>query len=389
LASGQKTGKTPLATGKRFGIAATMVGAAGLFVLVALSLLVPADMVREQVKGQILAVTGLNPLLNGDVAVSLFPTGSVTFSDVSFGDKRSDTPTLTAEQLVVRLRFLPFLLGRVEIADVALVRPTITVAFDRNGTSNWATHIDALARALQPSPNRGPTFSEIRITNGMVVLHDDAKRVVETLTNVEISLAWPSISRTFAATGHFVWHEEPIDATLSLTDFISALVGERSGLKLRLASSPLKFAFDGNISHKPTLRMEGMLAADTASFRDTLRWAGQWTSPGNGFNRFALKAQASVVGGNISLTGVHIDLDGNTGEGVLTFASDGRQTLQGTLAVEDLDLSPYISTIRLLVGNDWNRRPLMLDGLNSVYMDLRPSAAQPTHPRPTHRRAPK
>jgi len=211
-------------------------------VLIAISLVVPADTVRDQVKGQILAVTGLDPVLNGAVDVSLFPAGSVTFSDVSFGDKWSDTPAFTAEQLVVRLRFLPFLLGRIEIADVTLVKPTITVAFDRNGTSNWTSHIESLARALQPSPGREATFSEIRITDGIVVLHDEAKKIVESLTNVEFALAWPSISRTFAATGRFVWHDEPVDATLSLTDFISALVGERSGLKLRLAGAPLKTA---------------------------------------------------------------------------------------------------------------------------------------------------
>ena len=366
-----------MATGiKRFGIAAAVVVVAGFCALFAISLLVPANSVREQVKAQIMAVTGLDPALNGNIDVSLFPTGSVTFTDVSFGDKRSDTPALTAKQLFVRLRFLPFLLGRIEIADVALVNPTITIAFDRNGTSNWTSHFDALARALRPSPDRESTFSEIRIIDGIVVLHDEAKKIVETLTNVEFALAWPSISRTFAATGRFVWHDEPIDATLSLTDFVSALMGERSGLKLRIAGTPLKFAFDGNISHRPSLRMEGTLAADTSSLRDTLRWAGQWMSPGNGLNRFALKAQASVVGGNISLTGVHVDLDGNAGEGALTFASDGRQTLQGTLAVEALDLSPYISALRLLVGNDWNHRPLTIDALNSIDMDLRLSAAR-------------
>ena len=41
---------------------------------------------------------------------------------------------------------------------------------------------------------------------------------------------------------------------------------------------------------------------------------------------------------------------------MLTFATDGRQTLQGTLAADTLDLTPYVSTIRLLTTNqrDWN-----------------------------------
>ena len=100
--------------------------------------------------------------------------------------------------------------------------------------------------------------------------------------------------------------------------------------------------------------------------------------PGGGFGRFALKAQTNVVGGTIGLSGVNIELDGNAGEGVLTFATDGRQTLQGTLAAETLDLTPYVSTIRLLTSGqrDWDRQPIGLDGLKGIDVDLRLSAAR-------------
>jgi AsmA protein len=45
-----------------------------------------------------------------------------------------------------------------------------------------------------------------------------------------------------------------------------------------------------------------------------------------------------------------------------------------------LDLTPYISTIRLLTGNrrDWNRVPLTVDGLTGFDLDLRLSAAHIT-----------
>ena len=66
--------------------------------------------------------------------------------------------------------------------------------------------------------------------------------------NVELALAWPSISKSFAATGRFVWHDEPIDTAITLTDFAAALAGDRSGLKLRLTGAPVKFAFEGNWS---------------------------------------------------------------------------------------------------------------------------------------------
>jgi AsmA protein len=369
------------ATGiKRLGFAVAGIVFAGFAFLLALSFLIPADTVRDSVKSQIRAVTGFDPLLRGDVAVSLFPTGSVSFNDVSLGDNRTGAAALTAQQLVVRLRFFPLLTGTIRIADVTLVRPTITVNFAPGGRSNWSGHIETLAQVLQPSPNLVESFSEIRISGGTVIVRNDAYKVIEVLTDVDFALAWPSISKSFGATGRFVWHDEPIDATLSLTDFVAALVGDRSGLKLRLSGAPLKFAFDGYLSHRPTLKMEGTLAADTASLRDTLRWAAYWISPSGGFGRFALKAQTNVTGSNISLSSVNVELDGNAGEGALTFAGDGRKTLQGTLAVEGLDLTPYVSTARVLTDRDknWSRRQISLDGLSGVDVDLRLSAARVT-----------
>ena len=361
---------------KRLGFIVVALAAVGIGALVILPFLMSADVVREAVKAEIRAVTGLDPVLRGGTSVSLFPTGAVSFDDVMLGDNRTGAPALTAEHVVARLRFFPFLAGRIEIADVSLVRPTIAIIFNADHSSNWSGHIETLARNLKPGPDRPTSFSEIRITDGTIILRDEAYEIVETLANVEMALAWPSISRSFAATGRFAWHDEPIDATIGLTDFVAALQGDRSGVKIRLASTPFKFAFDGYISHRPTLKMEGTLAADTASLRDALRWAGQQAPPGGGFGRFALKAQTNVVGGTIGLSGVNVELDGNAGEGVLTF--DGRQTLQGTLAAEGLDLTPYISAVRLLTGGErgWDSKPIALDGLDGVHLDLRLSAAR-------------
>src|SRR5437660_10966802 len=197
----------------------------------------PAEAVRDAVKAATRAVTGLEPVLRGATTVSLFPTGTVRFDDVSLGDHGADGPALTAEHVVARLRFFPFLTGRIEIADVSLVRPTISIIFNADHSSNWSGHIETLARNLKPGPDRPASFSEIRIADGTIILRDEAYEIVETLGNVEMALAWPSISRSFAATGRFAWHEQAIDATVSLTDFVAALQGDRSGLKIRLASA--------------------------------------------------------------------------------------------------------------------------------------------------------
>ena len=193
----------------------------------------------------------------------------------------------------------------------------------------------SLGRALGTKATRADqeaSCSEIRVRGGVITVTDSVHGVSGTLTGADLALAWPSISKSFAATGRVVWRGEPVDASISLSDFPSALAGERSGLKVRLNGNLLKFAFEGAMSVRPTLKVDGTLSADSTSLRDALRWAGQKPLPGGGFGRFALKAKTSVAGGTIAPSGVNIELDGNSAEGVHTFAPDGRKTLQGTLA---------------------------------------------------------
>jgi len=362
---------------RRLGFVLLALATAAAGVLTMAGYLISPDAVRAEVLSRIRSATGLDPVLRGPVTVSLFPKGSVSFGDVVLGD--ADRPALTAERLTARLRFFPLLIGRVEIADVSLERPTISIDLQPDGKSNWSALIAALARNQKPHAKRGvAAFSEMRIDNGTVVLRNHDDKIVETLRDVDFSLAWPSISKSFGATGHFVWHDEPVDASVTLADFPAALLGNRTGLKLRVAGAPMKAAFEGSISVTPTLKIEGTLAADAKSLRTALIWAGQDSLPGGGFGRFAIKAQTNVVGGTIGLSGVNVELDGNSAEGVLTFATDGRKTLQGTLAADTLDLTPYISTVRLLTSNqrEWSNARIVPDGLSGIDFDLRMSAAK-------------
>jgi len=363
---------------KRLGLALAAVLFISAGLLIVLSLLISPETAREAVKAEIRAVAGLEPVLRGPVSVSLFPFGTVSFDEVTVGEDQAGNKALTAERLTARLRFFPLLIGQIQVSDLTLVRPTMTVLLEPGGKSNWTPLAGTLSAALRPSAERTASFSEIRIDNGTVVIRDDARAVSETITNIEGSLAWPSLFRSFAATGRFDWRGEQVDASLSVSDFVAALDGNPSGIKLRLAGTPLKLVFDGKLSSHPTLKIEGTVAADSTSLRDAVRWAGRKQLPSGGFGRFSLKAKTNLVGSSIALSSVDIELDGNAAEGVLTFASDGRQTVQGTLAAEAIDLTPYVSAVRLLAGDEreWDAMPITLDSLAGVDLDLRLSAAQ-------------
>ena len=365
---------------KRLGMPIAAFFGIALIGLIAASWFLNRDALREAVEAQIRAVTGLDLVVNGAIEVSVFPGSYVSFRDVGLKGGGTADPALAVEVLTANLRLLPLLLRRFEISDVMMLRPHIRVVRDGNGESNWTPFIDTIARTTQPGAENQLSFSEIRIQDGVLTYQDAASRVSETLGDIDLSLAWPSISRSFAATGQFDWRGERIDGSVSASDFIAALSGERSGLKARLASAPLKLAFDGSVANRTSMMMEGTLTIDSPSLRNALRWTGQPPPGSGGFGRFALKARANLVGASIALTNVNVELDGNVAEGVMTYANNERQTLQATLAAGNLDFTPYISTFRLLASGarDWNRQLFDLNAISATDLDMRLSAANVT-----------
>jgi AsmA protein len=368
---------------KRLGLAVLAAFAVGAIALGIVSFLVSADTAGAAVKAEIKAVTGLEPELLGQATVSFFPTGTVDLGSVQLGVPGEAEPLVKTERVVARLRALPLLGGRIEISDLVVQQPQFAVAIDAEGNSNWTAALDGLGRALAAAGNRsgrGPAFSQIHIDRGVMVVDDAVHDVVEHLTDIDLTLAWPATAKSLDASGRFAWRGETVETSISFGDLLAALTGKTSSLKVRLAGAPMKIAFDGDLSSRPSLKVDGALAVDAASLRNAMLWTGQKPLPGGGFGRFTLRAKTNIVGTNVALSAVNLDLDGNSAEGVLSYASTGRRTWQGTLATETLDLTPYVANARLVTASsrDWDRMPIVLDGMTGFDLDLRLSAARVT-----------
>src|SRR5215813_3037753 len=364
---------------KRLGTPIAALLGLALVALIASSWLINRDALRSAVEAQIRAVTGLDLTVKGPIDISVFPGSYVSFHDVGLKGATEDQ-ALRVDVLTANLRLLPLLLQRFEIADVMMLRPQIHVKREADGDSNWTPFIQTIARTMKPGAQNQVSFSEIRVQDGILTYEDPNGHVTERLDDIDWSLAWPSISRSFAATGQFDWRGQRVDGSISISDFVAALSGDRSGLKARLTSAPLKLAFDGTVANRTSALMEGTLTIDSPSLRNALQWTGQAPPGTGGFGRFALKARANVVGASIALTNVNVELDGNVAEGVMTYSNNGRQTLQATLAADTLDFTPYISTFRLLASGarDWNRQMFDLNALSTTDLDMRLSAARVT-----------
>ncbi|MBN9014098.1 MAG: AsmA family protein, partial [Rhizobiales bacterium] len=232
---------------KRLGLPIAAILGVVLAALASISLLLDRDALRQAVEAQIRAVTGLDLMVNGGIDVTVFPQSRVVFHNVGLKGGGATDPALSVDTLVANLRLLPLLMQRFQIADVILSRPQIRVVREADGSSNWTPFIETLTRTVKPGAESPLSFSEIRIQDGVLTYTDSAKQI-ETIGDINLSLAWPSISRSFAATGQFDWRGARVDGSISVNDFLAALSGERSGLKIRVDEQALKLDFDGAIA---------------------------------------------------------------------------------------------------------------------------------------------
>ena len=231
-------------------------------VLIGSSWLLNRDALRKAVEAQIRAVTGLDLVVKGGTDISVFPGSYVSFHDVGLRGGADADPALTVDVLTANLRLLPLLLQRFEIADVMMLRPRIRVVRDINGDSNWTPFVGTITRTMKPGAENQVSFSEIRIQDGELSYEDPVRQIKEALGDIDLSLAWPSISRSFAATGQFDWRGERVDGSIAIGDFLAALSGDRSSFKARLASAPLKLAFDGTAANRTSMMMEGTMTIE-------------------------------------------------------------------------------------------------------------------------------
>src|ERR1044072_111045 len=181
--------------------------------LIATTWFLNRDALRAAVEAQIRAVTALALVVKGNIDISVFPASYVSFHDVGLKGGGTSDPALHVDVLTANLRLLPLLLQGFEIADLTLLRPHIHVSLKQDGESNWTPFIQTIARTMKPGAENQVSFSEIRIQDGVLNYEDAATHGTEKLEDIDLSLAWPSISRSFAATGQFDWRGGRADRT--------------------------------------------------------------------------------------------------------------------------------------------------------------------------------
>ena len=117
--------------------------------------------------------------------------------------------------------------------------------------------------------------------------------------------------------------------------------------KLVLRGALVDATFDGSIDVAGDLKVQGYAELNAANLRRIVRWFGPPVPVSDGLNAVSLKGQLSWARGTVTVEKAKVSVDGSEAAGTLGFTYTGeRPAIDGTLAFNTLDLTPYFEALR-------------------------------------------
>jgi AsmA protein len=314
--------------------------------------LIPVDTYKYKLISLVKEATGRDLRIDGPVRFSILPQLALEANGVAFsnapGAKSPDMVKL--KQLQVELRLMPLLHGSVEIARFVLVEPDIALEVDKTGKPNWVMTTSEKKPAA-PAASGGGTpapaeirLDDVRLDNGRLSYLDARTGKSQEVTGIKMKISLPDLDTKFTADGGAVWNGENVALTLAVDKPRLLLTGKESGIELSLAASPVKLGFTGKVSGLPAAaKVAGAIDFAVPSVRGLAKWAGSPLPDGGGLGPLAIKGKIDMAGTKIAFSDATISIDAIMAKGAVSVDNAGkRPALKGQLAVDKLDVNPYL-----------------------------------------------
>ena len=332
-----------------------------------------------EVAAQLRATMGLELVSNDGASFGLLPTPHITLTDVVM--KRNDGALAVATgTLEGDVRFLPMIVGRLELASATLTRPKITIDLDAGGMTPDST-IGRALHGLAPGANGDSRLGKVALVDGSAEIRTRAYARMPKLDEINLVIDWPDVASPATLTGSLAIDGEATDVAAWAAQPSALLRGDTSPIALRIHAAPLDVSANGDLTSTSVTLFKGHMALSAASVPALLARFGDPRRTLAPFANVSLRADTTIAidnddKTNVDLQALQLDIDGNRYEGTLAYESGDKPSLAGTLATETLVLAPFLSSEPNLADaqHRWTRSALVAGGGDLVAFDLRLSA---------------
>jgi AsmA protein len=354
----------------------------------ALPLLLPTDFAIRQLQQAVKAATGRTLTVSGAPRIVLWPELSIEADDVVL----SNPPGLYHGQVaaIARLRIKidarSLLARRLDVKQLTLINPRLTLVSDGEGRANWAfgsaPSTGAAGAGAHQQLLSSISAAPIRIENGVVRFVDERTGAAISLTGADLMANFATPEAPFTARGYVVVNRQRVALTLFVKD-PARIPGQGSPIDVTLDSPFLKFAFSGRAVLNREASLSGTAEITTPSLRELSAWSGFRLGTGRGLGSLAASGSFDLTNGVLSLSKAIMALDGMNAQGNIKVDLTGdRPKVTAALGLDRIDLNVYGGDSTLKNGSqsddddDWSDRPLDFLPLRTLEAKLSLAASE-------------
>ena len=322
--------------------------------------LVPSSVYKEKIQTQLSKELQRDVAIDGDVKLSVFPSIRARTERVVIANPdgfKSDS-FASMDGLEAKVKLLPLLSKRVEIAAFKLKNPVINLEKNTQGQANWVMGETSPAES---KPDAGPfkrdgRFTDIdpsiglfSIENGAITYADVTADKAYDLSDVNVKFSLPSLSNEVKIDGDMLFNGEPVDLKLSLNTPRDFLDGKATPINIDLKTNFADLSAKGEFLQSQDIAFDLTVDGDVTDVSALAELAGDLPAS-DLLETVKLKGKYRFDGEVLTAKGAQIEARGE----LLDVAYKGDATLAGIPVLEgniDVDLRD-IPKLAKAVGQD-------------------------------------
>lgn len=336
-------------------------------------LFLPQERIARIATDQLTALTGREVVINGDVALTIWPVLGVRVEGLEVGGPAwaAQQPMISAEIAAIGLDANSLIKGDIHITHVEADRPIIRLEQKTDGRASWlltepaATTVStpsnaysdtsapaaaAPAQELTPDQTRELRIDNVRVTNATFIYDAEGSDVIRYDT-VDLALDWPDPEGAGVVTARIRPAGSPVSVRAEVQKLAAFLGGAVQNVSLEAGLAAGQLTFDGRASVDG--RLDGrtrFTARDTDAFLASLGLDPVDLPPGLGRSIDMRTTLTLVPEGRLALRDLVVDLGGNIVRGAVDFDTEYVPVVRARLDAGALDLRAALSSDAAPVG---------------------------------------
>ena len=208
--------------------------AIGLAVVFVAPLFISAEDVRNRLFAEIEEATGYRLTVNGSLHILAFPTLKLVAEDVGVAQTKGAgaVDLATAKELRFGLAVAPLLSGKVQLTEVALISPILTMPEASSKTVDAEPSEKAGGGASIVSALRSLSLDSLRIEDGTLVLRGEGGAAGKRIDGLKLEASLPAFDAPLSIDLKARIDGQPLGVTGSISSFRQFLDGEVAQLVL-------------------------------------------------------------------------------------------------------------------------------------------------------------